>query len=58
MALQQTYIAPCAMQVTGAAISAKIAGPGLPALARLPGLAGLAGLAVAPGEGDRCFSSP
>jgi hypothetical protein len=58
MALQQTYIAPCAMQVTGAAISAKIAGPGLPGLPGLARLPGLAGLAVAPGEGDRCFSSP
>ena len=28
MALDLTYIAPCAMQETGAAISGKIAGPG------------------------------
>jgi hypothetical protein len=51
MALEQTYIAPCAMQETGAAISGKIAGPGLAG-------PGLAGLIAAPGEGGRCSFSP
>ena len=46
MALQQTYIASCAMQETGAGISREIVGPGL------------AGQARAAGEGGRCSSSP
>jgi hypothetical protein len=46
MALEQTYIAPCAMQEMGLAISGKIDGPGL------------AGWGTAAGEGGRCSSSP
>ena len=46
MALEQTYIAPCAMQETGVGNSGEIARPGLMGQAR------------AAGEGGRCSSSP